>query len=69
VIDCVAIDQQPALDHPLLKDHAIQVKVEANIGEIEIRFELSFGSIKSIREHPSLPNINHECQLNDAISS
>lgn len=27
IIDCVDIDKQPALDHPLLKNHKVQVNI------------------------------------------
>ncbi|XP_022714533.1 uncharacterized protein LOC111274162 [Durio zibethinus] len=35
VIDCVDIYKQPAFDHPLLKNHTIQMKPNSYIGEIE----------------------------------
>ncbi|OAY77558.1 hypothetical protein ACMD2_09852, partial [Ananas comosus] len=33
IIDCIPIDKQPALDHPLLKDHKIQMPIFQTDGE------------------------------------
>ncbi|GMH22698.1 hypothetical protein Nepgr_024541 [Nepenthes gracilis] len=53
VLDCIEIHKQPAFDHPLLKNHTIQMKPETNLKKMSNRISSESSS------SPPLPRIVH----------
>ncbi|ESW13893.1 hypothetical protein PHAVU_008G235200, partial [Phaseolus vulgaris] len=75
IVDCIDIYKQPAFDHPLLKDHKLQIKPNFQIEKTSMNnspIESVFGFDKDICPPGTIPiqrttNVEEKSLLNDHI--